>query len=56
MAVFAVFKYEVKPGRMPDFLKKLHEAASPRFNGQGHAKTSNFFLARCLAPTPAICC
>ena len=31
MAVIAIFKYEVKPGRLPDFLKKLAEAADPKF-------------------------
>jgi hypothetical protein len=31
MAVLAIFKYEVKPGRLPDFLKKLAEAAEPKF-------------------------
>ena len=32
MGVIAVFKYGVKPGRMPDFMAKLAEAAAPRFN------------------------
>jgi NIPSNAP len=31
VAVLAIFKYEVKPGRLPDFLKKLAEAAEPKF-------------------------
>jgi hypothetical protein len=31
MAVLAIFKYEVKPGRLPDFMKKLAEAADPKF-------------------------
>jgi len=30
--VLAVFKYEVKPGRMNDFMAKLQRAASPDFN------------------------
>jgi hypothetical protein len=30
--VFAIFKYEVKPGRMPDFMAKLKEAAGPKFD------------------------
>jgi hypothetical protein len=30
--VFAIFKYNVKPGRMPDFMAKLQTAASPQFN------------------------
>ncbi|HEY6374831.1 MAG TPA: NIPSNAP family protein [Edaphobacter sp.] len=32
--VLAVFKYEVKPGRMNDFMAKLQRAASPDFNSQ----------------------
>lgn len=32
MAVIAVFKYEVKPGRLADFLAKLAAAAAPKFN------------------------
>jgi hypothetical protein len=31
MTVLARFFYEVKPGRMGDFMAKLAEAASPRF-------------------------
>lgn len=31
MSVFAIFTYEVKPGRMGDFITKLREAAHPRF-------------------------
>jgi hypothetical protein len=34
MAVLAIFKYDVKPGRMADFLAKLQEAASPRFTSK----------------------
>lgn len=32
MAVMAIFRYEVNPGRMEDFLAKLQEAASPKFH------------------------
>ena len=32
MAVLAVFRYAVKPGRMGDFLAKLEAAAEPRFD------------------------
>jgi hypothetical protein len=32
LAVVAIFKYEVGPGRMDDFMGKLAQAASPRFN------------------------
>ena len=31
MAVIAKFVYEVKPGRMEEFLDKLRQAAEPRF-------------------------
>ncbi|CBN55009.1 MULTISPECIES: NIPSNAP family protein [Kamptonema] len=34
MAVFAIFTYEVKPGRLNDFMAKLGEAASPKFNSE----------------------
>jgi hypothetical protein len=34
MAVVAVYKYAVKPGRMADFMAKLGEAASPKFNSR----------------------
>jgi hypothetical protein len=30
--VLAIFKYDVKPGRMQDFMAKLQVAASPKFN------------------------
>jgi NIPSNAP len=32
MAVVAIFKYDIKPGRLPDFMKKLAEAADPKFS------------------------
>jgi hypothetical protein len=31
MSVIAVFKYDIKPGRLPDFLKKLAQAAELKF-------------------------
>ena len=34
MAIFATFTYEVKPGRINDFVAKLGEAASPKFNSK----------------------
>lgn len=34
MAVVAVYRYAVKPGRMADFLAKLGQAASPKFNSR----------------------
>lgn len=32
MAVIAVFTYEVRPGRFPDFMAKLQKAAGPAFD------------------------
>ena len=32
MSVLALFRYEVKPGRMADFMTKLQHAASPAFD------------------------
>lgn len=32
MAVIAKFVYEVKPGRLEEFMAKLGQAAEPRFN------------------------
>jgi hypothetical protein len=32
MCVIAVFKYDIKPGRLPDFLNKLAQAAEPKFD------------------------
>ena len=31
MAVLAIFKYEIKPGRMNDFMAKLGATADARF-------------------------
>jgi len=31
MSVIAIFKYDVRPGRLPDFMKKLAQAAEPKF-------------------------
>ena len=43
MAVFAIFTYDVKPGRMGDFLAKLGEAASPKFNSSVMPKSVRLF-------------
>jgi len=50
MSVIAVFEYEVKPGRLPDFLKKLAQAAEPRFNSPVMAKSVRMF--RSTVPGP----
>jgi hypothetical protein len=40
MSVIAVFKYDIKPGRLPDFLSKLAQAAEPKFNCQSRCACS----------------
>jgi hypothetical protein len=48
--VLAIFKYDVKPGRMPDFLAKLHEASDPIFNSPVMPKAVRLF--RSTVPGP----
>ena len=50
MAVVAIFKYAVKPGRMADFTAKLAEAAGPRFNSPVMPKSVRLF--RSAVPGP----
>jgi hypothetical protein len=50
MAVIAKFVYEVKPGRLADFLAKLHQAADPRFSSAVMPKS--FRLFRSTVPGP----
>jgi len=50
MSVIAIFKYEVKPGRLTDFLKKLAQAAEPRFNSPVMPKSVHMF--RSTVPGP----
>jgi hypothetical protein len=50
MAVIAVFKYAVKPGRMSDFMAKLGQAASPKFNSRVMPKSMRMF--RSTVPGP----
>lgn len=50
MAVIAIFKYQVKPGRMADFMAKLRAAAQPRFNSPVMPKS--FRLFRSTVPGP----
>jgi hypothetical protein len=47
MAVIAMFKYEVKPGRLPDFLAKLAEAADAKFNSAVMPKSVRLSARRC---------
>lgn len=50
MSAFAVFRYAVKPGRMPDFMAKLGEAASPKFDSPVMPKSVK--LLRSAVPGP----
>jgi NIPSNAP len=50
MAVIAIFKYDVKPGRLPDFMKKLGEAAAPKFNSDVMPKSVR--MLRSTVPGP----
>jgi hypothetical protein len=50
MSVIAVFKYDVKPGRLPDFLKKLAQAAEPKFKSPVMPKSVRMF--RSTVPGP----
>src|SRR5260370_42619174 len=43
MSVIAVFKYDIKPGRLPDFLKKLAQAAEPKFDSPAMPKSVRMF-------------
>ena len=50
MAVIAVYRYAVKPGRMPDFMAKLGEAASPKFSSR--AMPNAVKIMRSAVPGP----
>lgn len=50
MAVIAIFTYEVRPGRMDDFMAKLKKAAEPRFESKVMPKS--FRLFRSTVPGP----
>jgi len=50
MAVIAKFIYEVKPGRLSDFMAKLQQAAGPEFNSPVMPKS--FRLFRSTVPGP----
>jgi hypothetical protein len=43
MAVIAIFKYDVKPGRVQDFLAKLAEAADAKFASPVMPKSVRLF-------------
>lgn len=50
MPVIAIFKYEVQPGRMGDFMAKLKQAADPKFTSP--AMPRSFRLFRSTVPGP----
>jgi hypothetical protein len=50
MPVLAIFKYAVKPGRMPDFLEKLQAAVDPRFNSPSMPQSARLFRSSVPGP------
>src|ERR1700689_743245 len=43
MAVIGIFTYDVNPGRMGDFMTKLHSAAHSKVNVKGKPKVIRLF-------------
>jgi hypothetical protein len=54
MAVIAIFKYQIKPGRLPDFTKKLAEAADPKFASPTMPKSVRAFRSTVPGPDTGI--
>jgi hypothetical protein len=54
MAVIAIFKYQIKPGRLPDFMKKLAEAADPKFASPTMAKSVRLFRSTVPGPDTGV--
>jgi hypothetical protein len=50
VSVLVLFRYEVKPGRMTDFMAKLQQAADPRFDSP--SMPSGVRLYRSIVPGP----
>ena len=50
MSVIAVFKYDVKPGRLADFMTNLAQAAEPKFASDVMPKSVRMF--RSTVPGP----
>jgi hypothetical protein len=50
MSVMAIFKYDVKPGRFADFMKKLAQAADPKFDSPVMPQSIRMF--RSIVPGP----
>jgi hypothetical protein len=54
MAVIAIFKFQIKPGRLPDFKKKLAEAADPKFASPTMAKSVRLFRSTVPGPDTGV--
>ena len=54
MSVIAIFKYQIKPGRLPDFMKKLAEAADPKFASPTMAKSVRLFRSTVPGPDTGV--
>jgi hypothetical protein len=54
MTVLAIFKYEVKPGRLPDFMKKLAEAAEEKFTSPVMPKSVRVLRATVPGPDTGV--
>jgi hypothetical protein len=52
VSVIAMFKYDVKPGRLTDFMAKLKAAADPKFNSSSMPKSIRLFRSSEAAPGP----
>ena len=54
MAVIAIFKYRIKPERLPDFMKKLAEAADPKFDSPSMPKSVRLFRSTVPGPDTGV--
>jgi len=54
MAVIAIFKYEVKPGRLGDFMAKLAEAAEEKFKSGVMPKSVRIFHSTVPGPDTGV--
>jgi hypothetical protein len=53
VAVVAMYRYEVKPGRLADFMKKLKEANDPKFTSEVMPKSVRLFRSTVPGPESA---
>jgi hypothetical protein len=54
MSVIAIFKYDVRPGRLPDFLKKLAQAPAPKFDSPVMPKSVRMFRSTVPGPDDGV--